>query len=173
MSELINESLIIDIEKRSKLKINRIKMKKTLMVFGLTVMVLATAVAFPAFAAQEINLNGTGVLIARGDGEVTIEGNIIYFSVRGEGEVKITDLAGDAIVHAFGFGERKISENEWEYEGVGRVVAKGSNIIIEVEGQHLHLVAAGTGSAYLEGEGSYEIRPLIIPLPIIEPLTSL
>lgn len=146
-------------------------MKKTVIVSSLIGMMFAVA-AFPAFAAEGINLNGTGVLIARGNGEVTIEGNIIYFSVRGEGEVKITDLAGDAVVHAFGFGERKISENEWKYEGVGRVVAKGSHIVIEVEGQHLYLVAAGTGSVYLEGEGSYEIRPLIIPLPIIEPLSA-
>ncbi|MEK7593481.1 MAG: hypothetical protein AAB464_02090 [Patescibacteria group bacterium] len=142
-------------------------MKKTLMTFGLTLTVLATAVAFPAFAAEEINLDGTGVLIAGGDGEATIEGNIIYFSVRGEGEVKITDLAGDAVVHAFGFGERKISENEWKYEGRGKVVAKGSNIVIEVEGKHLHLIAAGTGSAHLEGEGSYAIRHIILPLPIL------
>jgi len=141
-------------------------MKKTLMTFGLIVAVLATVVALPASASEkrEIKLEGTGVLIARGNGEATIEGNIIYFKVRGEGEVKITDLAGDAVVHAFGFGERKISENEWKYEGVGRVVAKGSNIVIEVEGQHLLLIAAGTGSAYLEGEWYYETRPIIVPI---------
>ena len=141
-------------------------MKKTLMTFGLIVAVLAIVVALPASASEkrEIKLEGTGVLIARGNGEATIEGNIIYFKVRGEGEVKITDLAGDAVVHAFGFGEKKISENEWEYEGVGRVVAKGSNIVIEVEGQHLYLIAAGTGSAYLEGEWQYETRPIIVPI---------
>jgi len=141
-------------------------MKKTLMTFGLIVAVLAIVVALPASASEkrEIKLEGTGVLIARGNGEATIEGNIIYFKVRGEGEVKITDLAGDAVVHAFGFGEKKISENEWKYEGVGRVVAKGSNIVIEVEGQHLYLIAAGTGSAYLEGEWQYKIRPIIVPI---------
>lgn len=139
-------------------------MKKTLMVFGLTVTVLAVTVAFPVFAAEEINLNGTGVLIAGGNGEAVIKGNIVYFSVSGEGEVKITDLAGDAVVHAFGFGERKISENEWKYEGTGRVVARGSNIIIEVEGRYLHLIAAGTGSAYLEGDLFYFVRSIIVPL---------
>lgn len=144
---------------------------KKLIVLGLIAIMSVVAIS-PALAAEEINLNGTGVLIARGNGEATIEGNIIYFDVRGEGEVKITDLAGDAVVHAFGFGERKISENEWEYEGIGRVVARGSNLIIKVEGKHLHLIVAGIGSAHLEGEGEYSIRPLILPLPIIRPLSA-
>jgi len=133
---------------------------KTISIF--TLISLAAFVAMPALAA-EVNLEGTGLLFAKGEGEAIISGDIAFFKVSGSGEVIITDYSGDAIVRSKGFGEVEKPDTGteprvWRYEGTGTVVAKGSNLSIKVEGKNLRLAVKGTGTAYLEGEGMYRIK---------------
>lgn len=110
-----------------------------------------------SFAEAEITLEGTGYLIATGDGKAYIEGDGII-EISGTGALIITDNGGEAIITIEGFGNKvEIAENKWKYTGSGNAVINGSGIVVEMEGEDIELTANGTGIAILTGNGTCEV----------------
>ncbi len=93
---------------------------------------------------------GDGIAGVYGRGRVTVSGRGILW---------IRDAAGDAEWSISGTGEKRVFENGWiEYLGFdGRFEMSGSNIVVVLSGNNIHLKAAGRGKAILWGAGHYRL----------------
>ena len=119
--------------------------------------ILISLAATPVSATGCVVLNGEGKLLAVGNGETHISGNLRYYSASGKGTLTVVDNAGDLKIFVNGFGHKKIvSGNTTKYEGVGSVILRGSDVIVELEGKHLRLSVKGEGTAILCGVGRYK-----------------
>lgn len=101
----------------------------------------------------EVELSGTGWVIAQGDGTADISGT---------GMVWVTTLSGgtltvskNAQVRAIGAGTVENVDDKVEYKGYGSALVTGTDISVEIQGTDLSLVAAGTGTVRLEGQGTF------------------
>ncbi|RJR31048.1 hypothetical protein C4569_03350 [Candidatus Parcubacteria bacterium] len=109
--------------------------------------------------AGEVAFDGTGKLLAYGNGNAAISGQIDYLSVSATGTVVITDNAGDVRIAANGFGEKtEIAPNQWQYSGTGSVLIKGSDLVVEICGEKVQLSVRGVGTANLTGEGAFKTK---------------
>ncbi len=137
-------------------------MKRTIIITGLTVLVLmAPAVAAQARAGSEVNLEGSGKLVAVGVGSIELRG---AGSVRVDmsGDIMIVDEAGDAQItvepvnDAASDSYPPVTAAEITLTGFsGRISVTGSDFAVIAEGKFRRLMALGTGSAFLEGWGWY------------------
>lgn len=101
---------------------------------------------------RPITLAGSGTLVAQGDGSayisgtggvrvrVPVEGNMLVSP-----EAKVTtDVQGEAL------------ENKWvKYQGFGSATVRGTDMIVDINGNGIDIVARGTGTVKLVGNGSY------------------
>ena len=101
--------------------------------------------------------NQTGELFARGNGTAKFEGKGIVV-VRGNGTLIVEP--DTAIVTLVGFGSKSVENGVAKVSGEGRAVIRGENIKVTIEGESLRLFIKGSGSVYLEGEGSYKVKKL-------------
>lgn len=130
-------------------------MKKLIAVVALAMMAL---LAFPLIAgAGSVDLQGRGVLEARGSGKATIEGKLNFFGQGGAGVLVVEDKAGDAKIDVKGYGKR-IDEGNGKVRFVGfngRAHIVGSRVAITIEGKDIRFVVKGVGKATLRGKGVY------------------
>ncbi len=104
----------------------------------------------------EVEVYGSGVLIARGNGSVSLhgDGNVV---ISGTGTVKVK--VDNGVIKVNGKGNRTTEENTTVFSGTGRVFVSGRGIEIEMHGNNIVMVARGTGEATLEGKGTYRTLP--------------
>ena len=126
--------------------------------------ILAGLFALPGVASAQVDdptVEGRGWLYAKGTGSVDIDmgGRI---RMRLDGDVIITDHAGDLRVELHGGAEQRQAEAESgtdiilnDFTGALRV--RGSNFTVHADGDVM-LNAHGRGSAWLEGDGVYKTR---------------
>lgn len=107
------------------------------------------------YGSGSVELEGKGVLDAVGEGYADIQGKGIVM-VRGEGNVSVTPK--DAVVSVVGVGNKIENNNTVTFSGEGKVVVRGEDIHVTVEGKRLRIHAVGIGTAYLEGTGTYKVR---------------
>ncbi len=100
-----------------------------------------------------VDIEGTGILFAAGNGSITIEGSGVV-KICGNGTVT---APADNVVVAVGFGEKQENNGTVTYKGEGKVIVKGENITVTAEGE-LKVFAKGNGSVHLEGTGVYKTR---------------
>jgi len=126
------------------------------MLIALSVVLIAT-LALTATASAK-GIQGKGSLEAWGDGIAGVHGRGAV-TVTGRGILWIKDIAGDAEWTISGTGEKRVFESGWiEYLGFdGDLEMTGSNIIVVLSGNNIHLTATGKGKAILWGEGHYQI----------------
>ena len=133
--------------------------KKVGTMVAIAVFLLAIASAVNAYSGHgtgEVTLDGTGKLLARGYGNVSITLNGTVDMMCKRGVLVVTDNYGDVEITATGFGYRKeLGEHRWLYRGTGSIVITGSDILVELHAQNGALTAKGTGSARLNGTGAY------------------
>ena len=94
---------------------------------------------------------GTGKGVVDGDGRITIRGN---------GDLYIRDHAGDTRIFIQGEGTRRELSNGWiHYRGFdGQATMDGTKITVAISGDHLRIVAYGSGRFALRGHGGYRTR---------------
>tara|TARA_Y100000310_G_scaffold169709_1_gene169928 strand:- start:3355 stop:4614 length:1260 start_codon:yes stop_codon:yes gene_type:complete len=101
---------------------------------------------------------GTGQLIASGDGVALVDGNGKVTITGGEGTLKITDFSGDASIDVSGEGNMTSEGDTDTYTGFdGAATIEGTSIKVELDGINLQLVADGTGSVMMAGDGEFTI----------------
>lgn len=136
--------------------------RKLLATLGLTA---AGLLVVPGLAAAQTDDDptaaGRGWLAAKGSGEVEIDMGGA-FRARVDGDVTITDNAGDMRFEVAGVPDRSAEAHEpgseIELEDFrGAIHVLGSNLSISIEGQ-VALQAHGHGRAWLEGNGIYRGR---------------
>ncbi len=136
--------------------------KRTIILVAAFVAALLIIPAGLAFAG-EANVSGTGALWARGTGTAVIDG-AGHVTMAIDGDVTIVDHAGDAHVvitsRPGDTAESLAADTEYELENFrGIVKVTGSDFTIEAHGR-MKFRAAGTGSVYLQGHGTYRTRHL-------------
>ncbi|MEZ5079854.1 MAG: hypothetical protein R2878_04165 [Thermoleophilia bacterium] len=101
----------------------------------------------------------SGQLQAAGGGSVTLDGRFVSFGLvaEGDGEVRVTDRAGDASVRING---RSISLKRGvttavELDSGKRFYLSGSQFRVAINGHRYVLNASGFGTAVLSGSGYY------------------
>jgi hypothetical protein len=122
---------------------------------------LATVALVPAASAAEaetdarVSLEGRGVLWAGGAGHVEIAGaGRARLAVNGD--VSIVDHAGDARIWVRGVpAAADTTLTLDDFRGVVRIT--GSDFTVEADGR-IFLVAAGQGTARLDGTGWYRVH---------------
>jgi len=122
---------------------------------ALSLVIIAT-LAFTATASAE-DIQGKGKLEAWGDGIAGVHGRG-RVNVTGRGVLWIRDAGGNAELTISGSGEKRVFENGWiEYLGFdGDLEMTGSNIIVILSGNNIHLTAVGKGKVILWGQGHYQ-----------------
>jgi len=108
-----------------------------------------------SFESGSVELEGKGVLDAVGEGYAEIQGKGVVI-VRGEGSITVTPK--DVVVSVVGVGNKTEDNDTVTYTGEGKIVVRGENIHVTVEGKGLRIHAEGIGTAYLEGTGTYKVR---------------
>ncbi len=101
--------------------------------------------------------NQTGELFARGNGTAEFEGTGIVV-VRSSGELTVEP--NTAIVTLVGFGNQSVEDGVAKVSGQGKAVIRGKDIKVTVEGENISLFIKGYGTAYLEGSGTYRVKKL-------------
>ncbi len=101
-----------------------------------------------------VELEGTGVLFAAGEGYARIEGDVKVL-IFGNGTVT---APADSVVFATGFGDREENDGAVTYTGEGRILVKGEDITVTVEGNGLRIHAVGSGTVELNGTGVYKVK---------------
>jgi len=108
-----------------------------------------------SFESGSVELEGKGVLDAVCEGYAEIQGKGMVM-IRGEGNVTITPK--DAVVSVTGVGSKIENNDTVTFSGEGKVVVKGDDIHVTIEGKGLRIHAVGAGTAYLDGTGTYKVR---------------
>lgn len=107
---------------------------------------------------KDITVRGTGTLIAEGNGIAYITGSGKVELSGENGTLTVTDNSSDVEITVSGFGEKtELEQNKWQYVGSGSATIVGTNIIVELKGENIHLIAEGTGFATLTGSGTCSI----------------
>ncbi|AEA47608.1 hypothetical protein [Archaeoglobus veneficus] len=101
--------------------------------------------------------NQTGELFVVGNGTAKFEGTGIVV-VRGSGEITVEPET--AIVTLVGFGSKSVEGGVAKVSGEGKAVIRGENIKVTIEGENIKLFVKGYGTATLEGEGIYRVKKL-------------
>ena len=126
--------------------------------------VISVALAVPAAALAQ-TAEGTGSLVAAGDGLAVLRGGG-WVRLSGEGTLVILDRGGDAIID-IEHNDRNDASFAPEHGQGGRLIfrnfngsayVQGSNIVVSMRGHNIHLAAKGTGTVWLRGTGWYEIN---------------
>lgn len=137
-------------------------MNKARWMIGLLAMTLL--LVLPATSFAQVDVEGSAVLHATGDGIATIHGvPADYINISGDGVLYIVDRAGDASIHVTGDGIRREFEANGEtiimYRGFnGRAEISGSDVAVRLIGENIVLDAAGQGRAMLRGTGTYQLQ---------------
>ncbi len=100
----------------------------------------------------KVAVRGTGTLVANGSGRAVIEGNVTVTLSGINGTLKVSSNAAvttDGTKEVLGNGEVK-------YMNFTSATIKGENIRVEISGNNIILTATGTGSAVLNGKGTYK-----------------
>lgn len=127
-------------------------MRKTILFI---VVVLALA-ALPLTALAQ-TAQGTGWIVAEGDGTAYLRGSG-WVRISGSGTLVIRDRAGDAEIVVTGQGAHTEQRSQLIYRGFnGSAYVRGSAITVGLRGEDIHLEAAGTGIVILRGEGWYRV----------------
>ncbi|MDI6884160.1 MAG: hypothetical protein QMD00_03355 [Hadesarchaea archaeon] len=101
-----------------------------------------------------VTLSGSGTLIAQGNGSAYISGT---GGVRVRAPVEGNMLVSPgAEVTTDGQGTVEVLENNWvKYQGFGSATVRGTNMVVDINGNGIDIVARGTGTVRLVGSGSY------------------
>lgn len=100
----------------------------------------------------KVAVRGTGTLVANGSGRAVIEGNVTVTLSGINGTLKVSsnaEVTTDGTKEVLGNGEVK-------YKDFTSATIKGENIRVEMSGNNIILTATGTGSAVLNGKGTYK-----------------
>lgn len=100
-----------------------------------------------------VDLEGSGILFAAGNGSVIIEGSGIV-KICGNGTVTAPE---DSVIVAVGFGNKSVDNGTATYTGEGKIIIKGEDITVTAEGT-LKVFAKGSGAVHLEGTGVYKVK---------------
>jgi hypothetical protein len=101
-----------------------------------------------------VTLSGSGTLIGHGDGRAYITGTgVVHVLAPIQGTMLVSPNAN---VRAVGEGTKTVLENGWvQYQGYGSAMVTGTDIVVDISGTKISLLAAGTGTAVLTGTGWY------------------
>ncbi len=130
-------------------------MKKRLLTLTGAVLMFCL-ISAPVFGAT---VEGTGMLVARGNGLVRIEGDG-HINASGAGVLTIKDNAGDAKITVTRRGHKKVLEDGTiVYVGFnGHANVRGSAVVLTLKAKDIKLEARGTGQATLRGKGTYRVK---------------
>jgi hypothetical protein len=105
-------------------------------------------------SGHSVTLAGSGTLIAHGDGRAYLSGTgAVHVLAPIQGTMLVSP---NAKVTTVGEGTKTVLENDWvQYEGYGSAMVTGTDIIVDISGDGISILAAGTGTAVLTGTGSY------------------
>jgi hypothetical protein len=113
---------------------------------------------------RTINLRGTGILEANGDGVARIRANTTasadgIIRLSGNGVLLVRDIEGDLDKNITGYGGRvELNNDLWLYYGFsGKAELKGSGFTVALMGKDIDLYAKGKGSVFLAGTGTYTV----------------
>lgn len=108
-----------------------------------------------------VDLRGTGTLTASGNGKVTLSGDMAIEVSAKSGVLTIADYDGDAEIEVTGNGTRtEMNDGTVKYSGFdGTATISGSSITVTINGDDIELKAEGSGSAVLNGNGTYTATP--------------
>lgn len=108
-----------------------------------------------------VDLRGTGILTASGNGKVTLSGNMDIEVGAKSGVLTIADYDGNAEIEVTGNGTRtEMDDGTVKYSGFdGTATISGSSITVSINGNDVELTAEGSGSAVLCGNGTYNATP--------------
>jgi hypothetical protein len=119
---------------------------------------LTLAAAAPTASAEQIEIQGRGVLGAHGTGIAALKGAGEVQLNANRGILLVKDLAGDAEVDVVGAG----GSGEWNgfdvYFGTGAAHIAGSDVAVIVVGTDIDLRARGEGWAFLKGHGYFFVN---------------
>ena len=101
--------------------------------------------------------NETGEVWVHGNGAVKLEGDAIV-NVRGNGTLIISPI--NAVVTVTGFGNVSYNKDTVSYEGNGRAIIRGKDIMVNIIGENITLYAKGSGTLHLSGVGYYRVKEL-------------
>ncbi len=107
-------------------------------------------------SGHEIELLGTGALIAHGTGhaDISVTGTVEVRAIIGGTMI----VSSDAVVKAVGQGTKTtLPDNRVQYEGFGSAIVVGTDITVEIQGSGIDLMVAGEWTATLSGVGSYRV----------------
>tara|TARA_Y100000310_G_scaffold341271_1_gene439908 strand:+ start:610 stop:1887 length:1278 start_codon:yes stop_codon:yes gene_type:complete len=115
-------------------------------------------------AGKGVSVEGTGTLVATGDGIATLTGEADRVVVLGTGTLKFTDNGGDGEIDISGTDpEDVIIEGDtttYRDLTLGEAVITGSDVEIVFDGTGITFTAKGTGKVVLSGSGEYTIGDL-------------
>lgn len=135
-------------------------MKKVLVMFSIACAALVALLAIPMVAAAEkVDLEGRGVLWAKGTGKAEIEGRLKFHGTARAAVLVVEDRAGDARIDVKGY-KRRVEESNGRVRYVGfsgRANIEGSDVAIDLQGKDVRLVVGGAGTATLKGKGIYKV----------------
>jgi len=101
-----------------------------------------------------VTLSGSGTLVAQGNGRAYISGT---GTVDVKASIQGTMLVSpNAEVTTTGEGTKTVLDNNWvQYQGYGSATVTGTDIVVAIDGNGIDIVASGTGTATLTGNGTY------------------
>jgi len=101
-----------------------------------------------------VTLSGSGTLIGHGDGRAYISGTgVVHVLAPIQGTMLVSPNAN---VTTVGEGTKTMLENGWvQYQGYGSGMVTGTDIVVDISGNGISILAAGTGTAVLTGTGWY------------------
>lgn len=113
---------------------------------------------------RTINIRGTGILEANGDGAARIRANTTastggIIRLSGNGVLLVRDIEGDLDKNITGYGGKvELNDGLWLYYGFnGEAKLKGSGFTVALMGKDIDLYAKGKGAVFLAGTGSYKV----------------
>ena len=101
-----------------------------------------------------VTLSGSGTLVAWGTGSAYIScTGAVHVRAPIEGTMLVSP---NADVTTAGVGTKTVLENGWvQYQGYGGAVVAGTDIVVDISGEGISILACGTGTATLTGTGAY------------------
>jgi predicted RNA-binding Zn ribbon-like protein len=99
-------------------------------------------------------ISGNGTLEASGNGRAVIRGDVTVTLSAVNGTMIVSN---NSEVTTDGSGTREeLGNGNVKYEGFGSATISGNSITVEISGNGIELTATGTGSAVLNGNGTYK-----------------
>lgn len=131
---------------------------KRLVAIVLMVVAILGSLAIPTLVgAEPVEVEGKGVLAAKGKGTAEIEGKLEFRGNARAAVLVVEDRAGDARIDVWGYKQRIEEGNgRVRYVGVnGGAHIAGSDVTINLTGTGIRFAVRGIGSAVLKGHGTY------------------